>query len=110
MPGDPLSFLTAWYTDQCDGDWEHAYGIRIETLDNPGWSVELDLEETALHGATLDRTETAESAESAERDSWIQAWSDGSVFHLRCGPADLGAAVERFRDFAALHGREGRPS
>ncbi|KIZ19526.1 Imm53 family immunity protein [Streptomyces natalensis] len=104
MPRDPLSFLTAWYTGQCDGDWEHEYGIRIETLDNPGWSVELDLEETGLHGATLDRTEIAEG------DSWIQSWSDGSVFHLRCGPADLGAAVERFRDFAALHGQEGRTS
>ncbi|WP_203237204.1 Imm53 family immunity protein [Streptomyces gilvosporeus] len=39
MPLDPLSSLTAWYTSQCDGGWEHEYGIRIETLDNPGWSV-----------------------------------------------------------------------
>ncbi|MEW1657997.1 Imm53 family immunity protein [Streptomyces sp. NPDC093707] len=42
VPLDPLSSLTAWYTSQCDGDREHEYGIRIETLDNPGWSVEID--------------------------------------------------------------------
>ncbi|MFF0623794.1 Imm53 family immunity protein [Streptomyces sp. NPDC004296] len=79
----------------------HGFGIRIETLDNPGWSVEVDLEETGLNGVTLDRTEVAEG------DSWIQAWPDGSVFHLRCGPADLGSALERFTDFAARHGQEG---
>ncbi|MFE4018167.1 Imm53 family immunity protein [Streptomyces sp. NPDC059101] len=101
MPLDPLSSLTAWFTRQCDGDWEHGFGIRIETLDNPGWSVEVDLEETGLNGVTLDRTEVAEG------DSWIQAWSDGSVCHLRCGPADLGSALERFTDFAARHGQEG---
>ncbi|MFJ5673999.1 Imm53 family immunity protein [Streptomyces sp. NPDC093097] len=42
VPLDPLSSLTAWYTCQCDGDWEHEYGIRIETLGNPGWSVEIE--------------------------------------------------------------------
>ncbi|WP_457028213.1 Imm53 family immunity protein [Kitasatospora sp. P5_F3] len=95
---DPLGFLTSWYADQCDGDWEHEYGIRIETLDNPGWSVELDLEGTGLDGVVLDRIE------STQGDSWLQAWSDGSVFHLRCGPADLGRGLATFRDFAGLHG------
>ncbi|MEN2424289.1 Imm53 family immunity protein [Streptomyces rimosus] len=102
MSLDPLSSLTAWYTNQCDGDWEHEYGIRIETLDNPGWSVKIDLEETRLHGATLSRTEDANGS------SWVQAWSDGSVFHLRCGPADLGRALERFTDFATRYGQEGQ--
>ncbi|BFV59917.1 hypothetical protein KCMC57_up50210 [Kitasatospora sp. CMC57] len=62
MPLDPLGFLTAWYTAQCDGDWEHEYGIRIETLDNPGWSVEVDLEGTGLDGVLPDRIETDEGA------------------------------------------------
>ena len=34
------------FEKQCDGDWEHGYGIRIETIDNPGWSVEIDLNAT----------------------------------------------------------------
>ena len=37
----PLSYLTAWFARQCDGDWEHDLGIRIETLDNPGWAVDI---------------------------------------------------------------------
>jgi ribosomal protein L37E len=36
---DLLSKLSDWYAAQCDGDWEHEFGIHIGTLDNPGWSV-----------------------------------------------------------------------
>ena len=31
----------AWYLRQCDGEWEHGFGIRLETLDNPGWSLRI---------------------------------------------------------------------
>jgi hypothetical protein len=46
------SWLQTWFVEQCDGQWEHIYGVRIETLGNPGWSVEIDLAETALEGLT----------------------------------------------------------
>jgi hypothetical protein len=38
-----LARLEACYLRQCNGDWEHLYGITIETLDNAGWSVTIDL-------------------------------------------------------------------
>ncbi|MET0049373.1 MAG: immunity 53 family protein [Sedimenticola sp.] len=41
-----LDRIMAWYSDQCNDDWEHSYGVKIDTLDNPGWSIEIDLEET----------------------------------------------------------------
>ena len=34
-PQSMMGFLQSWYQSQCDGDWEHEFGIRIETLDNP---------------------------------------------------------------------------
>ena len=37
-----INWLENWYSSQCDGSWEHFYGIKIETLDNPGWAVEID--------------------------------------------------------------------
>jgi hypothetical protein len=40
--------IQVWYAAQCDGDWEHQYGVSIETLDNPGWSVTIDLSGTSL--------------------------------------------------------------
>lgn len=32
---DILKWLENWYSSNCDGDWEHLYGITIRTLDNP---------------------------------------------------------------------------
>ncbi|MXM62229.1 hypothetical protein GR925_01895 [Streptomyces sp. HUCO-GS316] len=28
----PLAALVHWYESQCDGDWEHAYGVRLASL------------------------------------------------------------------------------
>lgn len=38
-----LKKIEKLFNQQCDGDWEHEYGIKIETLDNPGWNVKIDL-------------------------------------------------------------------
>ena len=48
-----LARLQQWYAAQCDGDWEHGLGIRIDTLDNPGWRVTIDLAGTDLQGRTF---------------------------------------------------------
>ena len=41
-----IKWLEKWYEHNCNGQWEHLYGIKIETLDNPGWHVEINLEGT----------------------------------------------------------------
>ena len=43
-----LTWLEGWYTRCCDGEWEHRYGVCIETLDNPGWLIRIDLTGTDL--------------------------------------------------------------
>ncbi len=43
-----LAKLQEWYLSQCDDDWEHTYQVRIETLDNPGWHLVIDLTDTNL--------------------------------------------------------------
>lgn len=45
--------LQQWYQNECNGDWEHSFGIAIETLDNPGWLVSIDLEETPWAGTVI---------------------------------------------------------
>jgi len=45
---DVLAELQKWYEAQCNGDWEHQYGIKIDTLDNPGWTISIDLADTDL--------------------------------------------------------------
>ena len=38
-----LLWLMQWRLDQCDNDWEHCHGVSIGTLDNPGWTLRIDL-------------------------------------------------------------------
>lgn len=40
---ETLRWLQEWYLNLCDGEREHTYGISIGTIDNPGWTVEIDL-------------------------------------------------------------------
>lgn len=51
-PTGVLQELQAWFRAQCDEDqeYEESGGIRIETLDNPGWRVTVHLDGTALAG------------------------------------------------------------
>jgi len=50
-----LTRLQNWYLTNCDGDWEHSYGISINTLDNPGWTIKIDLCDTCLQDLLYDK-------------------------------------------------------
>ncbi|MEV4822293.1 immunity 53 family protein [Micromonospora sp. NPDC049274] len=91
-----LSWLQSWYASQCDGDWEHEWGLKIETLDNPGWSITIDLEETEL----ADREYLRQQLTRGEHD-WVMAWTSEKTFHLACGPRNLTEALTLFRDWAS---------
>jgi hypothetical protein len=86
--------IQAWYLAQCNGLWEHQWGIKIDTLDNPGWSVVVDLDDTPSanqHFAT-------EDMQISETD-WLHCWKKGTKFHGRGGPGNLGAILECFLRF-----------
>jgi hypothetical protein len=51
-----ISLLERWYGDRCNGDWEHQWGVKLESQDNPGWRLTVDLNETRAAGRTLERT------------------------------------------------------
>jgi len=48
MRPDTLTWLASWFVSQANGSWEHQYGIKIESLDNPGWCVTIELGDTSL--------------------------------------------------------------
>ena len=50
-----IEWLEEWYKKECNGDWEHSYGVKIETLDNPGWVIFINLEDTSLENLTLSK-------------------------------------------------------
>jgi hypothetical protein len=40
---DVMGWFARSYEAQCNGDWEHGFGASIDTLDNPGWLLKVDL-------------------------------------------------------------------
>jgi hypothetical protein len=93
-----LDWLQNWYADQCNEDWEHEWGVKIATLDNPGWSVTIDLEETNLEERNLPRQDVNRSTHD-----WVSVWTAEKNFHAACGPGSLTEALTLFRTWATVN-------
>ena len=93
---DVLRQLCDWYAAQADGDWEHEYGIKIETLDNPGWHVQINLKDTSLEA--VDFTEYRDSYDDDVK--WLLCRKIDGVFDVACGVPRLEDALSRFLDWA----------
>lgn len=88
--------LCVWYRSQCDGDWEHSYGVKIENLDNPGWLVKVDLTGTDL----VNEAFPARNHENLGAGEWIHCHKDGPLFVGACGPTQLDEVLRSFLDWA----------
>jgi len=89
-----IEWLQEWYQDQCDGDWEHMYGITISTLDNPGWDIEIDLAETAWSDNTVDFKHVEINSEN-----WYQVRVVDSKFIASGDLSKLPLLIGFFRSF-----------
>jgi hypothetical protein len=90
-----LQQLCAWYSARCDGDWEHQYGISIETLDNPGWRMRVDLTGTSLRlRSDFERRDSYD-----EPDNWTVARKSGNIFEGAGAPAKLEAIIADFLEW-----------
>lgn len=98
---DILQALQEWYAQQCDGDWEHTYGIMIETLDNPGWLVKVDLTDTALNGRHF--TVVADNVDGGgwqQGERWLRCYVEGSVWHGAGDETKLATILRLFLSWA----------
>lgn len=95
MSRDDFSWLMEWYHSHCDGDWEHSEGIKIGTLDNPGWFITVNLSETELQGKEF-KTIIVERSET----NWYHCFVRDNKFEGRCGPSNLPEVLKIFHDWA----------
>jgi hypothetical protein len=93
--GSGVAELQHWYATQTDGDWEHTCGIRIETLDNPGWSLDVDLADTPLA-----RRPFTEVADLEPRRDWLICRVSDGRFEARGGPFMLDRMLGVFAAWA----------
>ncbi len=96
--------LQDWYAGECNGDWEHQYGLKIETLDNPGWLVDIDLRETVLADRPFEPVEIERS-----EDDWVHCFVKKQVFSGRGGSRNLDEILKTFLDWMKSVGSENTP-
>ena len=88
MTADTLAWLQRWFRSQCDGEREHDKGVRIDTLDNPGWSVNADI-------ATMSAREPIDVERND--DDWIKCEVREDHFYGCGGPENLQEILEVLR-------------
>lgn len=94
---DILTRLQRWYLEQCNGDWEHTYGITISTVDNPGWLLEVELTDTVL----LDKPFAPMHIQRENPDDWvICSVTEQQLFRGAGGPRNLEEIIVIFLTWA----------
>ena len=99
---DLLEALQEWFARHCDGEREHRHGIKIETCDNPGWWVKIDLVGTEL----LDRafppiTEGVDPGGFPESDRWLHCYIEEGVWHGAGDERKLPVILGKFLGWAS---------
>jgi len=90
---DSLLRFQKWYSAQCNGLWEHGDGIVIETLDNPGWIVKIDLK-----GTRWEKTLWKDIQFDNGSDDWVSCSKKGARFEGCGDPSKLEYILDHFLD------------
>ena len=96
-----LERLNRWYVENCNEDWEHGYGVKIETLDNPGWLVHFDLQHTRLEQRCFDEVSYGCLRDGTpEAEQWIHCRADDKRWTGAGDPSQLERILETFLDWS----------
>jgi hypothetical protein len=88
---DAVSRLCAWYARQCVDEWHEDHGVKICTLDNPGWWLKIDLVGTSLQEKAFKEIRIERSD-----DNWVVGRRNAEVFEAFGGPMNLNELIECF--------------
>jgi len=98
---DIMIWLQQWYHSNCDGDWEHNQNVIITTIDNPGWTVTINLE-----GTNLENHQFIETSSEISDLNWIYCRIKENQFRGAGGPHNLLDIVQVFRKWVEEEGCE----
>lgn len=91
-----LERLEDWYESMCNGDWEHTYGVFISNVDNPGWSLKVELTDTYLYEVPF----SERKIERENPNDWIICRLEDGEFIGYGGPRNLTELLQTFLDWA----------
>ena len=89
-----LNWLIKWFKMNCNNDWEHGYGIKIVTFDNPGWGIDIDLSNTELENCYFEDI----TIDNGEND-WYFCTIENNIFKGRGDPNKLITILQIFKNW-----------
>lgn len=90
-----FDLLLEWYQGNCDGEWEHQFGFKIETLDNPGVAIHINVSGTKKEGHLFDTIE-CENPDNPDLDWYCCKLTDESVWLGACSINNVNNVLEIF--------------
>ena len=95
---DIINWIEDWFLSQCDGNWEHQYGVEISNCDNPGWQINIDLRFTPFETFKKEW----ELIEKSNTD-WYGVKIEDGVYNAAGDPKKLKFLLEGFRTFIEIN-------
>lgn len=97
---DSFEWLQRFFLSNCDGEWEHERGCKIESMSDPGWIFQFD-----LTGTPHDRKALEELEDRTGPLVWLKCKVENGVFEAQCSPKRLNECIDILRDL--VEGRRG---
>jgi hypothetical protein len=100
---DPFRWLERWYQSRCDGEWEHDHGVTIQSLDNPGWLVTIELQHLVSAQRANDRVLAVVGEPPSDANGnlggviWMECKIESGKFVGAGDPTQLRAILAQFR-------------
>ena len=88
-----INWIENWFKEHCDGDWEHSNGIVIESSDNPGWIVKIDLTNTPIETLSVPY-----ELQELDEGNWYGISVKDSVYNAVGDPSKLEFLLNRFKE------------
>lgn len=96
-----INELQEWFLSQCNEEWEHAFGVKINTLDNPGWTIDIDLEGTDIEEKLFTEHSYGVGDQAEESgDEWLVCKVEDRKFNAAGGPRKLEEMIGVFLGWA----------
>jgi hypothetical protein len=89
-----------WFKESCDGRWEHDFGVKIESTDNPGWWVTIDLNGTRLLGRPFELVGRGDLESNDPDPPWMRCYVEDGVFNGAGDPDALDEILKVFLEWA----------
>lgn len=83
--------LENWFESKCDQSWEHEWGIKIESLDNPGWKLTVPIMGTVLEERVFEEIQFERS-----EMNWVVCKVEGGYFTGYGGVKNLSELIDIF--------------